>query len=93
MYLSPPQAQTNIIYVCALLLHTDGPQTPTLTCRKGFPDFNSLLRPGEFWRSLLHFVALSYTMQGGCWWEKTGKEKGGGLGHASSYQNIKMPDL
>lgn len=48
---------------------------------------------GGFWRSLLHFVALSYTMQGGCWWDKTGKEKGGGLGHASSYQNIKMPDL
>lgn len=54
---------------------------------------NSLLRPGALWRSLLHSVVPSYRMQGGGWWEKMAKEKGGGLGHISNYQNIKIPDL
>lgn len=31
-------------------------------------------------------------MQGGGWWEKLAKEKGGGLSHTSSYQNIKIPE-
>lgn len=78
-----------VLYCFTLL----DPRRQCLHVEKVFQIVNSLLRPGELWRSLLHLIALSYKMQGGGWWEKVAKEKGGDLGHACSYQNIKIPDL
>lgn len=67
-------------------------QDQRLHVEKVFQTVN-LLRPGGLLRTFFQLIVISSKMQGEGWWEKMAKENGGGLGHISSYQNIKTPYL